>query len=230
MKRWLLSITLILPLQAFSLKDNDTIALVGNTVIERAQRHGILETSLILATEKENLKFRNLAWSGDTVFGTARSYFGPPQEGFNRLKGDLTELKPQIIFISYGAVAAFEGKKGLNDFITGYERLLQMIKSSANPREIVILSPPPAENKGAPLPDMSAHNTNLALYSKALGNLATKHKLTFVDLFSALGNSKGLTDNGIHLTEKGYQIFTEKLIESLALTPPPATNSKALLA
>ena len=206
--------------EAVEFNDNDTVVFLGNTVIERSQNYGHWETALTLATGKQNLKFRNLAWSGDTVFGDARSYFGPPAEGFARLKADLTELKPNVVIVCYGAVAAFDGEKGLPAFIAGYEQLLDMISASANPRQIVLVSPPPAESLEAPMPNMDEHNKRLALYAKAIGELAKKRNVSFADFFTEMGTVKGLTDNGLHFHEEGYRVSTPKFIKSLGLTPP----------
>jgi len=220
-KLLLLGLLQLLPLKAVTFEDNDMIVFLGNTVIERAQKYGHFETALTLAAGKENLKFRNLGWSGDTVFGHARSYFGPPQEGFDRLKADLQELKPQVVIICYGAVAAFDGEKGLLEFIAGYERLLGMIKAAAKPREIVIVSPPPAENPGPPLPDMSAHNEQLTLYANALSAMAAKQGLTFADFHTKVGpETDGLTTNGLHFSGEGYHLLAPKFVESLGLTSP----------
>lgn len=221
----LLSLIPALPAAALSLKDNDTVVLLGNTVIERAQKYGHLETALTLAADRSNLKFRNLGWSGDTVFGHARSYFGPPEEGFRRLTADLGELKPDVVLICYGAVAAFEGPEGLADFLKGYETLLEMIRTTAKPREIVIVSPPPAESLPAPMPDLAAHNERLALYAAALGKLAAKQQVGFADLFTTAGSVKGLTDNGLHLTDEGYRVIAPKFLQALALPVPATLNS-----
>lgn len=206
--------------EAVEFNDNDTVVFLGNTVIERSQNYGHWETALTLATGKQNLRFRNLAWSGDTVFGDARSYFGPPAEGFARLKADLTELKPNVVIVCYGAVAAFDGEKGLPAFIAGYEQLLDMISASANPRQIVLVSPPAAESLEAPMPNMDEHNKRLALYAKAIGELAKKRNVSFADFFTEMGTVKGLTDNGLHFHEEGYRVSTPKFIKSLGLTPP----------
>jgi lysophospholipase L1-like esterase len=217
MKSFFLFLCVILPASAVTFQDDDTIVLLGNTFIERAQKYGHLETALALAVDKKNLKFRNLGWSGDTVFGHARSYFGPPAEGFKRLTADLTELKPNVVVVCYGAGAAFDGKEGLSEFLAGYQSLVEMIQSSAKPREIVIVSPPPAETLPPPMPDMSAHNKNLALYSSALEKFARDQKLQFADLHSTIGPAKGLTDNGLHFTDKGYESIAPKFVESLGL-------------
>ncbi len=217
---FVVTLFLILRVEATSFEENDMTVFVGNTVIERAHHYGHLETSLTLAAGKKNLKFRNLGWSGDTVFGHARSYFGPPKEGFSRLKADLGEIKPNVVIVCYGAVAAFEGGKGLPEFIAGYERLLDMIQETAKPREIILVSPPPAENLGAPLPDITDHNHRLAQYSTAIGELAKKRKISFANLFTAMSTrSQGLTDNGLHFTAKGYRVIAPKFIQALGLNP-----------
>ena len=217
MKRLFLFLFTILPASAITFQDDDTVVLLGNTFIERAQKYGYLETALTLAADKKNLKFRNLGWSGDTVFGHARSYFGPPAEGFKRLTSDLSELKPNVVIICYGASAAFKGKDGLTEFIDGYKTLIKMIQSTAKPREIVIVSPLPAETLPPPMPDMSEHNKNLAQYTKALAAMAKEHQLHFADLNTAAGSAKGLTDNGLHLTDQGYEAIAPKFVESLGM-------------
>ena len=51
------------------LKDGDRVVLLGNTLIEREQRHGYWELALTIAYPDKNITFRNLGWSGDTVWG-----------------------------------------------------------------------------------------------------------------------------------------------------------------
>ncbi|MDE0827312.1 MAG: SGNH/GDSL hydrolase family protein [Akkermansiaceae bacterium] len=230
MKSWPLFLLLISLAKGDELtfQNNDRVALLGNTVVERAQKYGHLETALTLAAGEKNIRFRNLGWSGDTVYGDARSYFGPPQEGFDRLKADLEGIKPNVVLVCYGAVAAFEGEAGLPHFLAGYNRLLDMINSAANPRAIILISPPPAELLEAPMPDMSSHNARLAVYRDAISKLAATRKHGFADLYAALkGHNSGLTDNGLHYTEKGYAVLAPKLLQSLGLTPPTEKQLKS---
>ena len=220
MKHSLLFIYAISLARAWSVdfQDNDRVVLLGNTVIERAQKYGHFETAITLSSGKANMEFRNLGWSGDSVYGHARSYFGPPQEGFDRLKENLTEFKPNVILVCYGAVAAFEGPAGLENFIEGYDRLLDMVTAAAGPREVVLISPPPAESLPAPMPDMTGHNKNLAIYRDAIRGLATKKSFQFADLFAAVGpGATGLTDNGVHYTDQGNQILARLLVKEMKL-------------
>jgi hypothetical protein len=152
----------------------------------------------------------------------ARGYFGGATEGFDRLTASLSDLHPNVVFVSYGGAESFGGAAALPGFRQGYERLLDRITSTASPREIVLISPPPSETMGAPLPDMGAHNADLALYRDAIRELAAARKLRFLDLFGALGEGKGqtsrhLTDNGIHYTPEGYAVIANQIISGLGL-------------
>lgn len=221
----LITVLSALRLEAALFEDNDKVVLLGNTVIERAQKYGYWETSLTLASGKKNVEFRNLAWSGDTVFGHARSYFGPPSEGFDRLKSDLDGIKPNVVIVCYGTVAAFEGEKGLAEFIAGYELLLDMISKTASPREIVLVSPPKAVNMRGSMPDMKVYNHHLVLYSQAIETLAKKREIKYADFNSVTGRGgkggdRGLSDNGLHFNERGYKDVAWRFINVLGLNPP----------
>ncbi len=221
-KLLLIALISVSRLDADLFEDGDMVILLGNTVIERAHNYGHFETGLTLAADKKNLRFRNLGWSGDTVFGHARSYFGPPQEGFNRLEADLGKLKPNVVIVCYGAVAAFEGDEGMAEFLASYDRLLKMIKKASNPRAVILVSPPPAETLDAPMPDMKEHNKRLSLYAKAIADLARKNQHTYADFFTIVGDGvKGQTSNGLHFSERGYCYVGPKFVKALGLSPVP---------
>ncbi len=203
-------------------RDGDRVVLVGNTFIERAQSYGHLETWLTTALADRKLSFRNLGWSGDTVYGHARSYFGPPQEGFDRLTKHLEELEPTMIISAYGAVAAFAGEPGIEDFVSGYRRLLDMFQKTG--ARLVLMSPPPAENLPAPLPNQDAHNERLSLYRDVIAKLAQDGEHGFADVYGALKEAweelpHPLTDNGLHFTEAGYRAITPLVAQSLGVDP-----------
>ncbi|MDG1672140.1 MAG: hypothetical protein P8H96_14825, partial [Akkermansiaceae bacterium] len=64
MKPWilLLLLTSLAKGDALTFQNNDRVVLLGNTVVERAQKYGHLETALTLAAGEKNLRFRNLGW------------------------------------------------------------------------------------------------------------------------------------------------------------------------
>ncbi len=243
-----------------ALNSGDSIVFIGNTFFERSQRYGHLETALELAAGPDvtGLKFRNLGWSGDSVFGDARSYFGAPKEGRDRLDKGISELKPNVLFFCYGTGAAmsegtewtfekqvnsgdaaptsFEG--GLAAFLDGYGKLIDRSKAAAGEglREIVLISPPPLENLGAPLPDQIENNKRLTRYRDAIRKLAKEKGARFVDLFAAMGGDRAsgkitipaLTDNGIHYGDAGYEKIASALITGLGLTTPDGLVNDAV--
>ncbi|MEM0896684.1 MAG: PVC-type heme-binding CxxCH protein, partial [Verrucomicrobiota bacterium] len=71
------------------------------------------------------------------------------------------------------------------------------------------------------LPDGIAENENLRLYSEAMGKVAAKHSLTFVDLFNISIKAKeampetNFTINGFALTEESYSMLGAVLAHQL---------------
>lgn len=215
---------------AFEFKDGDRLVLLGNTVIEREQRYSFFEPSLALALGDKSVTARNLGWSGDTVFGTARSYFGPPSEGIERLTKHLEMLKPTVVILCYGSELAFERLGGLPEFLSGYRSLLDLIREKSPGVRIAIVSPPPLENLPPPLPDQTDANKTLASLSESLKKFSRMQNCRFVDLFALMGGvpkpgraAKPLTENGVHYTEAGYAVLSAKLVEGLGLAKPEAT-------
>jgi lysophospholipase L1-like esterase len=192
----------------FQLSDGDRVVLLGNTLIEREQRYGYWETALTARFPGRKITFRNLGWSGDTVFGHARAGFGNVADGFRHLKEHTLALKPTVLLIGYGTNESFDGPEGLPRFIKGYETLLDALAPTK--ARLVLLSPLRQEDPGRPLPDPTAQNKNLRLYADAIRDLAKKRGAVFVDLYEPLVYAwRGmpaapLTDNGIHPTAWGY--------------------------
>ena len=208
------------------------MVLLGSTVIEREQRYGYFESSLALALGDKKVTIRNLGWSGDTVFGHARSYFGPPEEGIQRLSAHLEMIKPTVVILCYGAEMAHERLGGMPAFLTGYRALLDLVREKSPGVRFVIATPPPLENLPAPLPDQTAANKNLASLRDALAKFARSQNAFFVDWFDAMGGipktgltPKPLTENGVHHTQQGYEKLSAKLIVGLGLKLPDVSPS-----
>lgn len=216
--------------RSFTFKDGDRLVLIGNTVFEREQRYGAFEPRLGLALGDTKVSVRNLAWSADTVFGHARSYFGPPEEGLQRLAGHIEMLKPTVAMLCYGSELAFERLSGLPDFLTGYRGLIEIVRAKSPGVRIIIVAPPPLETLRPPLPDLEAENKNLSSLRDALHTFAIAQNAYFIDAFELMGGlqkrsgpvSKPLTENGVHYTREGYEKLAAKLIEGLGLHVPAA--------
>ena len=201
------------------LHDGDRIVFVGSTLIEREQEGGYIETMLVSRFPGRHLMFRNVGYSGDTVSGEARglctgwSTFESPQQGLMRLRKIIREIQPTVLIACYGSNESFNGPAKLDDFISGYNMLLDMLAEDAKAdggaglRQVLIISPNYHEDLGRPLPDPSEHNQNLKIYCDAIKEMAAKRGCTYLDLFSItkdLAAKDHLTSDGIHLTAYGY--------------------------
>src|SRR4051812_19903354 len=72
------------------LKHGDRISIIGNTLADRLQHDGWLETYILARFPKHDLVFRNLGFSGDELTTRMRSAnFGTPKEWLTKTKTDV---------------------------------------------------------------------------------------------------------------------------------------------
>jgi lysophospholipase L1-like esterase len=215
------------------LRDGDRVAFLGGALIEHEQEGGYIETMLTTRFPHQNITFRNLGYSGDTVSGDARglctgwSTFESPEQGLNRLRKIFREISPTVLIANYGMNESFNGPEKLADFVAGYNKLLDILEADAKGngsasglRQVVLLSPNFHEDLGRPLPDPADHNRNLKFYGNAIEELAQKRKCAYIDLYSIteqLGNTAPLTSNGIHLLPDGYWRLAQALGDAFEL-------------
>jgi lysophospholipase L1-like esterase len=233
--KWLtvaLLLMLSTPLRAgppqFKPADGDRIVFVGGTLVERDQTYSYFETLLNLRFPAVHFTFRNLGWSGDTVWGEARAAFGTPKDGYASLLKLVNEDKPTILLVNYGMNESFDGAAGLSRFVEGYNALLDdLAKTEA---KIWLISPNPHEDLGRPLPDPTEHNKQLKLYSQAIGQIASSRGIGFVNLFETMPDGSRqtpphpYTDNGMHFTAEGSRKMAEVLLGGLLGGKAPAVD------
>jgi putative heme-binding domain-containing protein len=197
------------------LKKGDHISIVGNTLAERMQHDGWLETYIHMHFPEHDLVFRNLGFSGDEVTTRLRSAnFGSPDSW-------LTKTKTDVVFAFFGYNESFKGKEGLpkfkadlDDYVKGL--LKQKYNGTSAPR-VVLFSPIAHEDlKDKNLPDGKENNERLSLYTAAIEEVAKANDATFVDLFTPTlkgysESKKPWTINGIHLNEFGNQQVAAKI-------------------
>lgn len=212
------------------LKKGDHISIIGNTLADRMQHDGYLESFIHKAFAQNNLTFRNLGFSGDELTVRLRSEsFGTPDEW-------LTKNKTDVVLAFFGFNESFSGPAGLDKFKADLEKFLddttkQKYNGSTAPR-IVLFSPIAQEKIADPnVPDPTANNANLKIYTAAMAEVAKKHGVQFVDLFTASENlykdaKQPLTFNGIHLTADGYKALAPAMFEAMFDTSAPSVDEK----
>jgi len=197
------------------------VVFLGATMLEREQTEGYLETLLTAQFASENLTFRNLAWSGDTVFGDSRAGFDTAKEGFERMVKQVHDASPTVLMLGFGANEAYAGEAGLADFLAGYNKLLEAL-ADTNAR-LIFWGLPRLEDLGYPLPDPGPQNANVARYNEAIRELAAARNGWFIDLEAMLQTARHaapLTDNNIHFTNYGYWTFAQATLMGLGYEAP----------
>ena len=213
----------------FVWKDGDKVALIGGTVIEREQNYGQWEAALTRNIPAKNVIFRNLGWSGDTVWAESRGIFEPAERGYALLIDLVKEQKPSVLVFGYGQVEAIEGPARLPKFIEQYERMINDCKAgSAEGVRVILLGPMDLLQMPAPLPSVAGYNALIATYRQAIQEFAARIGATYVPLsMPTAGSAKELrllTDNGQHLSSEGYARTASQLVS--ALTPGIAKELK----
>src|SRR5262249_58552048 len=108
----------------FECKAGDRVGLIGSRVIDGEQRYGYWEAALTAANPDKNISFRNLGWSGDTVWGEARAGFGTPADGYKALIDHVKAEKPTVLIVGYGTNESFAGEAGFAEIKEPVEKML----------------------------------------------------------------------------------------------------------
>lgn len=212
------------------LKTGQRIALIGNTLFDRAQHFGHFEAFLQKSMPELNLTVRNLSWSADAIDEQ------PRPANFASTIQHLTREKADVIIAAYGFNESFAGSGGIDEFRAKLAEFLADLKTSAfnghSAPQIVLVSPIANENvNGVPAADMN--NDRLRMYVDAMRNVAAEQEVAFADVFSTTQveieeSSQPLTINGIHLNDEGNRIFSRSLFEQMFETNAPEVDADLL--
>ncbi|HEV3166479.1 MAG TPA: SGNH/GDSL hydrolase family protein, partial [Isosphaeraceae bacterium] len=221
------------PMVRFDLRAGDHVSLIGNTLADRMQHDGWLETFIYSRFPKHDLVFRNLGFAGDELTIRLRSAnFGSPDQHLTRNKAD-------VVFAFFGYNESFAGQEGLGKFKKDLDEfikhtLTQKYNGKSAPR-LVIFSPIAQEPaRGRDLPDGVENNKRLVLYTDAMRDVSQRHGVPFVDLFAPTREqyakaSSPLTINGIHLTADGDRLLAQVIDKALfSGQPEPKRDPQAL--
>ena len=197
----LAALAAVAPSQSLELQRGDHVVLLGNTLAERMQHHGWLETYVQLALPEHEIVFRNHGFCGDRVDHRPRN------KGFIDPHTYLEISSADVILAFFGYNESFA------DDAEGYAQKLgawiddtrgRQYNGESAPR-IVLFSPIAHEYLDDPnLPDGRANNERLIRYSAATREVAEQKGVPFVDLYAAsagLYSSAGqpMTMNGVRL-------------------------------
>jgi len=153
-------------------RPDDIIATLGGATMVAADREGHAETLVALARPDLRLRWRSLAWEGDTVFARPRELNFPP------ITNQLQAAGATLVLLQFGEMESFAGPAGVPAFSAAYEQLLQEIGTAVSRRVLVLPRIPAATNLVAP-----AHrHAQVALYAAAIRELGTRLELPVVEV------------------------------------------------
>ena len=232
----------------------EKVVFIGNGLAERDIYYSHLETELYLRFPDKNLIIRNMGRPGDTpgfrphpsrisqwAFPGA-DRFHPDKtkhsgQGFFPTPDQwLTHLKADTIVAFFGYNESFDGPDRVANFESELDAftvhtLSKAYNGSAAPR-LILVSPIAFENQSSlrDLPNGKRENENLTLYVAAVKRVATKHSLTFKDLFKpSLDHyakaKEPFTTHGFIPTQTGYRILGEWLASGIYGPSPKVSKA-----
>ncbi len=219
------------------------IVLVGNNLCSRMMNFGHFETEMHVRYPDSTLYIRNMCDGGNTpgfrphsgrespwafegaeAFQTqlatdsgSEGHFETPDQWLDRHDAD-------ILLAFFGYNESFDGPEGLDRFKAELDAFVQHTLGQAyndrTPPQLALVSPIALEDLSdyRDLPNTVEENENLALYTQALGEVAARYDIPFVDAFEPSRKwyrftSDPLTIDGFQLTDDGYARLASFLVD-----------------
>jgi lysophospholipase L1-like esterase len=153
----------------------------------------------------------NRGISGDKVGGR---YYGVR----DRLRESVFDLGPRKAYLLIGINNLIFWPVPVPELLDDYDKLLTELRAGAPGTKIVVQSLLPLSL------DYAEYNPSVLAFNKGLRKLASKHGCAFLDLHAKFADARGelpvgLTDDGLHLSGKGYAKWA-KLIPEIAKARP----------
>lgn len=151
--------------------------------------YGYLEARLTRAFRGYHLRFRNLAWEGDTVFEQRRDLNFPP------LEEQLVKISATVVIVQFGQMESL-GRRGegriskseraladdLAEFTAAYQKLIDRVGGGEkHHRRVLLLAPVAFEQNSGDLSEPMVSS-----YAQAAGRVARGRGLPFIDFEGVL--------------------------------------------
>lgn len=220
---------------ALPISKGSHIILLGNNLGSRMLNYDHFETELQVRYPNDSLFVRNMCDGGDTpgfrphasrnspwAFPGAEKYQtelakNSQSEGhFDTPDQWLTRLKTDVIIAFFGYNESFQGAAGLENYKAELDAFIKYTLSQkyngTTAPQLAIVSPIAFEDLSDryDLPNGKTENANLALYTKAMKEVAEQNKILFVDAYTPSQkwyqeSNEPLTIDGSQLTDAGYK-------------------------
>ncbi len=206
----------------------EKVALVGGSFGDVLGQEGTLEALWHSRFPQSEVVVRNFCRPADAVDVRQRP------GNYTSLDDPFAVFGPDTLLCFFGGNESFAGAAGVPQFKADYVKTLDSYAKSYAPKnkalKFVLVSPAAFEgaNDGR-LPDGKKENANLALYAKAVAEVARERGLVFVEVFPETNRifaaEAGLqfTSDGARLTPKGTRAVAALVDQAMFGTVNPAT-------
>ena len=209
-------------------QEGDHVVIIGNSLADRMQHDGWVETFIQVELSDYRLVFRNNGLSGDRIDERPRSKGFPTADEYLAITG------ADVVFAMFGYNESFDGmpsqfSAALTEWIDSTRT--KNYSGEGTPR-IVLFSPIAHEDLQDPnLPDGSENNARLSAYTDAMAAVAQETGVGYVDLFSPsqrlyADSDSPLTINGVHLNRDGNKRIASVIAASLLGRRPRANAAR----
>lgn len=199
----------------------ERVAFLGNSLAERMGLFGHFEALLHSRFPQHQLVIRSFARPAEGVDVQQRS------NDYTKIDDPQKVFSADTYFCFFGFNESFGGPEGLEKFKQDYRSYLDQTARqypgfAGRELRFVLVSPIAFESSGQSfLPEGTAENRNLQLYTEAIKEIAIDRGCWFVDLFQPtekLFAEKGelqFTINGCHLNQEGDRLISGILDRAL---------------
>lgn len=229
---------------ALKIRKGSRIVLIGNNLCSRMMNYGHFETEMQLRYPDSLLYIRNMCDGGDTPgfrphasrqspwafpgaekFQTELAQYSNSEGHFETPDQWIARQEADIILAFFGYNESFEGAAGLENFKaeldTFINHSLRQNYNGDSTTQLAIVSPIAFQNLSEQhdLPNGEKENANLALYTQAMKEVASKNNVHFVDVFAPtkklFDGDEQLTIDGSQLNDEGYSRFAPMLADKI---------------
>ncbi|CAH0998926.1 hypothetical protein LEM8419_00221 [Neolewinella maritima] len=238
------------------LAQGDHVVLIGNNLCSRMAYFGHFETALYQQFPDARLTVRNMCDPGNTAgfrphASRVSPWAFPGAEDFNpdlsKQSGSegffptedqwLDSLDADVVIAFFGLNESYAGREGLTKFALELESFIRHTQAQqyngVGAPQLILVSPLAYENSAElGLPDGTAENERLELYTRAMRDIAADNEVPFVDVYTPSlewMQEDRLTTDGISLNDTGYRKLANYLNQQL-FNREPVEEDKELLA
>ena len=227
-----------------TINQGDSVVIIGSGIASRMNHFPHFETELFLRFPEKNIKIRNMGDEGNTpgfrphpgrnqgdqyAFPGAKELLPKELQTASRPAGHfetpdqwLTRLGADTIIAFFGYNSSFAGPADLDRYKSELRAFIRHTLSQKYNGEsipqLALVSPTTVQDLSDQfsVPDGSAINKNLELYTKATQEITAANGALFVDAFSGSKDWSGdLTIDGALLNDAGYQKLAPMLADEI---------------